>query len=83
MEARMFTLPLMVMTLQVYDYKMLNLPVPPNSPELSGGEEIIRCTEHDMEILQPLQKDYMKDEDGIASYKYVVINSLPFSEYMK
>lgn len=29
------------------------------------------------------QKDYMKDEDGIPAYKYVVINSLPFSEYMK
>lgn len=50
---------------QVYDYKMLNLPVPPNSPELSGGEEIIRCTEHDMEILHPLQKDYMKEEVAV------------------
>ncbi len=33
--------------------------------ELSGGEEIIRCTEHDMEILHPLQKDYMKDEVAV------------------
>lgn len=32
---------------------------------LSGGEEIIRCTEHDMEILHPLQKDYMKDEVAV------------------
>ena len=31
-------------------------------PELSGGEEIIRCTEHDMEALHQLQKDYMKEE---------------------
>ncbi len=29
---------------------------------LSGGEEIIRCTEHDIESLTPLQKDYMKEE---------------------
>lgn len=29
------------------------------------------------------QKDYMKDEDWVPAYKYVVINSLPFSEYMK
>ena len=34
-------------------------------PELSGGEEIIRCTEHDMEILHPLQKDYMKEEVAV------------------
>ena len=32
---------------------------------LSGGEEIIRCTEHDMETLHPLQKDYMKDEVAV------------------
>ena len=32
---------------------------------LSGGEEIIRCTEHDMEILHPLQKDYMKEEVAV------------------
>ena len=32
---------------------------------LSGGEEIIRCTEHDMELLHPLQKDYMKDEVAV------------------
>ena len=35
------------------------------APALSGGEEIIRCTEHDMEILHPLQKDYMKDEVAV------------------
>ena len=35
------------------------------APALSGGEEIIRCTEHDMEILHPLQKDYMKEEVAI------------------
>ena len=62
---------------QVYDYKMmrwLRLSKPPatsvvsrasTTGELSGGEEIIRCTEHDMEILHPLQKDYMKDEVAI------------------
>ncbi len=36
-----------------------------SSTTLSGGEEIIRCTEHDMEILHPLQKDYMKDEVAV------------------
>ncbi len=35
------------------------------APALSGGEEIIRCTEHDMELLHPLQKDYMKDEVAV------------------
>ncbi len=35
------------------------------STTLSGGEEIIRCTEHDMEILHPLQKDYMKEEVAV------------------
>ena len=47
---------------QTYDYKMMNLPRSLASPELSGGEEIIRCTEHDMEALHQLQKDYMKEE---------------------
>ena len=47
---------------QTYDYKMMNLPRSPASPELSSGEEIIRCTEHDMEALHQLQKDYMKEE---------------------
>ena len=47
---------------QTYDYKMMNLPRSPASPELSGGEEVIRCTEHDMEALHQLQKDYMKEE---------------------
>ena len=47
---------------QTYDYKMMNLPRSPTSPELSGGEEIFRCTEHDMEALHQLQKDYMKEE---------------------
>ena len=30
-----------------------------------NGEEIFRCTEHDMELLHPLQKDYMKDEVAV------------------
>lgn len=62
---------------QHYDYKMMRWTrplsrveestlVPPGSTiELSGGEEIIRCTEHDMEILHPLQKDYMKEEVAV------------------
>ena len=54
---------------QVYDYKMLKCPqsavVSTSSTTLSGGEEIIRCTEHDMEILHPLQKDYMKEEVAV------------------
>ena len=33
--------------------------------QLSGGEEIIRCTEHDMEALHLLQKDYMKGEVAV------------------
>lgn len=37
-------------------------PTPPASINLSGGEEIIRCTENDMELLHPLQKEYMKEE---------------------
>ena len=57
---------------QVYPYRMLRWfrplrqaqgPQPPYV--LSGGEEIIRCTEHDMEALHPLQKDYMKDEVAV------------------
>ena len=36
-----------------------------STPTLSGGEEIIRCTEHDMDFLQPLQKDYMKEEVAV------------------
>ncbi len=34
----------------------------PASINLSGGEEIVRCTENDMELLHPLQKEYMKEE---------------------
>ncbi len=54
---------------QVYDYKMMRWPnsavASTVSTTLSGGEEIIRCTEHDMEILHPLQKDYMKEEVAV------------------
>ena len=61
---------------QVYDYKMMRWPssavvstgsttVNTATTGLSGGEEIIRCTEHDMEILHPLQKDYMKEEVAV------------------
>ena len=53
----------------VYDYKMMRYLQPLSKVDgaimLSGGEEIIRCTEHDMEILHPLQKDYMKDEVAV------------------
>ena len=57
---------------QIYDYKMLRWlsasnvvsirPSDYSTTSLSGGEEIIRCTEHDMETLHQLQKDYMKEE---------------------
>ncbi len=57
---------------QIYDYKMLRWlsaskvvsirPSDYSTTGLSGGEEIIRCTEHDMEALHQLQKDYMKEE---------------------
>ena len=61
---------------QVYDYKMMRWlsdksqvvsirPSDYSTTCLSGGEEIIRCTEHDMEILHPLQKDYMKEEVAV------------------
>ncbi len=55
----------------VYPYKMLrwlstskvvSVRSSDYSTTLSGGEEIIRCTEHDMEALHQLQKDYMKEE---------------------
>ena len=36
------------------------------SINLSGGEEIIRCTENDMEFLHPLQKEYMKEEISVT-----------------
>ncbi len=59
---------------QLYPYKMmrwtnsLNKEVSTGSATtttLSGGEEIIRCTEHDMDFLHPLQKDYMKEEVAV------------------
>lgn len=60
---------------QVYDYKMMRWNGPTLqvvsttsntvTSGLSGGEEIIRCTEHDIEILHPLQKDYMKEEVAV------------------
>ena len=55
---------------QVYPYKMMQWAggshlSTTDSSILSGGEEIIRCTEHDMEALHPLQKDYMKDEVAV------------------
>ena len=51
----------------IYDYKMMKWSGAPYSSTsgLSGGEEIIRCTESDMEVLHPLQKDYMKDEVAV------------------
>lgn len=57
----------------IYSYKMMRwlsaseagVSKPPAETVLSGGEEIIRCTEHDMEILHPLQKDYMKEEVAV------------------
>ena len=59
---------------QLYPYKMMRWTTPPNKvistdsttvTTLSGGEEIIRCTEHDMDFLHSLQKDYMKDEVAV------------------
>lgn len=51
----------------IYDYKMMRWSSAAYSSTsgLSGGEEIIRCTEHDMEVLHPLQKDYMKEEVAV------------------
>ena len=61
---------------QVYPYRMLRWLSPSKLPQnsevvstssttLSGGEEIIRCTEHDIDFLHPLQKNYMKDEVAV------------------
>ena len=52
---------------QVYPYKMMKLTDSSNKEDstLSGGEEIIRCTEHDMDFLHSLQKDYLKDEVAV------------------
>ena len=51
---------------QIYPYRMLQWLQPAQPPYvLSGGEEIIRCTEHDLDALHPLQKDYMKDEVAV------------------
>lgn len=54
---------------QIYYYKMMKwlntAVVSTGSTTLSGGEEIVRCTEHDMETLHPLQKDYMKEEVAV------------------
>ena len=50
---------------QIYYYKMMNLTSTPEAFELSGGEEIIRCTEHDIDALHSLQKDYMKEEVAV------------------
>lgn len=52
---------------QVYPYKMMRWSNTQNSvvSTLSGGEEIIRCTEHDMDFLHSLQKDYLKDEVAV------------------
>ncbi len=52
---------------QVYPYKMMRWSKTQDSvvSTLSGGEEIIRCTEHDMDFLHSLQKDYLKDEVAV------------------
>ena len=59
---------------QLYPYKMMRWTTPQNkvisadstiTTTLSGGEEIIRCTEHDMDFLHSLQKDYLKDEVAV------------------
>ena len=53
----------------IYPYRMLrwlsSFDTSTSLSTLSGGEEIFRCTENDMEILHPLQKDYMKDEVAV------------------
>ena len=54
---------------QVYPYKMMRWSNTQDSvvSTLSGGEEIIRCTEHDMDFLHSLQKDYLKDEVAVPA----------------
>ena len=51
-----------------YPYKMLRnnkAKLEEVTASFNGGEEIFRCTEHDLEMLAPLQKDYMKDEVAV------------------
>ncbi|MCR4735899.1 MAG: GNAT family N-acetyltransferase [Treponema sp.] len=59
---------------QSYYYKMMEFPEkkypdinnPNKGPLLSNGDEIIRCTENDIELLHPLQKAYMKEEVAVS-----------------
>ena len=64
-----FLLEIFGQPLTKYPYKMMKYSDKAlkkiSLPELSGGEEIFRCSEHDMESLAPLQKDYMKDEVAV------------------
>ncbi len=64
-----FLLEIFGQPLKKYPYKMMKYSsdsqIQNSLPELSRGEEIIRATEHDMEVLHPLQKDYMKDEVAV------------------
>ncbi len=57
---------------QEYSYRMMkwnNQNVAPGAPDvgpsLENDEQIIRCTENDMDLLKPLQKDYMKEEIAV------------------
>lgn len=63
---------------QIYHYKMMNYENALNNKKefqimqntkLSDGEDIIRCTENDIEILTPLQRDYMKSEVAVPGKK--------------
>ena len=59
----------------VFPYKMMHYqpsgvfePVE-TTPQLSDGDEIIRCTENDIELLHPLQKKYMNEEVAGPDHK--------------
>ncbi len=57
----------------IYYYKMMKWEeklASEKAIELSGGEEIIRCTEHDIEALTPLQKDFMQEEIALPGKTY-------------
>ena len=53
---------------QKYLYKMMKLPSSKTelpAQDLFNGDEIIRCTENDMERLHQIQKEYMKEEVAV------------------
>ena len=57
--------------LQTNLYKMMKFSSKTEVPSqiLFNGDEIIRCTEKDMELLSPLQKGFIKEEIALPGHK--------------